>query len=113
MCPLYRGTVPKGCPLRISEALLAAPEALPAPVAVPAAVHGEGVPVDVAAEDRVGEKGHRLRYVLRTGEAGHRGAALYVGVSVAAPGLILYVQFGSKIPKVLGWTFVLFWARAR
>ena len=89
-------------PFRALVTLFAATEALPASVTVPAAIHGECMAVDVAAEVRVGQKGNRLGYVLRTGEAGPRGAALYVGVGVAAPGLILYVHLGLRLPNPLG-----------
>src|SRR5918997_3463308 len=74
--------------------LLAAAQALPAPVGEPAAVDGEGVAVNETAQLRVGEKRDGLGYVLGAGEAGHRDASLYIGVGVAAPGLVFDVHLG-------------------
>src|SRR5215211_1293716 len=87
----WRSTPLTGDPL---AALLAPPEALPAPVAEPAAVHREGVAVDVAALLGVGQERNRQRHVLRLGEAAHGGATLYVLVGVAASGLVLDVHLG-------------------
>src|SRR5215211_3891529 len=89
--PSWRSTPHTGDPL---ATLLAPPEALPAPVAEPAAVHREGVAVDVAALFRVGQERDGSRHVLRGGEAAHRGAVLYVLVGVAAAGLILDIHLG-------------------
>src|SRR5215211_8963016 len=89
--PSWRSTPHTGDPL---ATLLAPPEALPAPVAEPAAVHREGVAVDVAALFRVGQERDGPRHVLRLCEAAHGGAALYILVGVAAAGLILDVHLG-------------------
>jgi hypothetical protein len=65
------------------------------------------VPVDVAALFGVGEERDGLGDVFGPGEAGHRGAALDIGVGVADAGLILVVYLGSKIPKPWSCAFVL------
>src|SRR5918992_457506 len=79
--------------------LLASPQALPAPVPGPAAVRGQGVAVDEGALLGVGEKRDGLCNVLWSGEAAHRGAALYVLVGVAVTGLVLDVHLGPGIQK--------------
>jgi hypothetical protein len=99
-------------PLTASEerplrSALATPQALPGTIGEPATVYGEGVAVDEAAPFRIGQKGDGPGYVLGRGEAGHRGAALNVGVGVAAAGLILVIYLGSKIPKPWSCAFVL------
>jgi hypothetical protein len=79
-----------------------APEALPGPVPEPTTINREGVTVDVAAQIRGGEEGDSLRYVLGPGEPAHRGASLYVGVGVSAPGLVFYIHLGLRLPNPLG-----------
>src|SRR5215212_3492774 len=64
----------------------------PGAVGEPAAVHGQGVPVDVAALLRVGEESDGPRYILGRGEAGHRGAPLDVRVRVAGRGSIFSIH---------------------
>ncbi len=66
------------------------------------------MPVDVAALVGVGEEGDGPRDVLGTGEAGHRGADLDVGLGVAAAGLVLVVNLVSRIPIASGCAFVSF-----
>ncbi|MDQ3891506.1 MAG: hypothetical protein M3274_01210, partial [Actinomycetota bacterium] len=55
----------------------------------------------------IGEKRHRLRYLLLTSEATHQGAAPYVLVGVAASGLVFFVHLGLDISKVLSCAFML------
>src|SRR5215212_770642 len=96
--PSWRSTPHTGDPL---VTLLAPPQALPAPIAEPAAVHREGVAVDVAALLRVGQERDGSRHVLRGGEAAHGGATLYILVGVAASRLVLDVHLGHGLQKYL------------
>ena len=80
--------------------LLAAAQALPAPVAEPATVNREGVAVDVPALLRVCEECYRPRDILRRCEAAHRGAPLYILVGVAAAGLVLDIHLGLFLLKI-------------
>ena len=55
----------------------------------------------------IGEKRHRLCYLLRTSEATHQGAAPYVLVGVATSGLVFFVHLGLDISKILSCAFML------
>ena len=61
------------------------------------------MPVDVAALVGVGEEGDGARDVFGPGEAGHRGATLYVGVGVAANVLanVCGLQVGAQVLAIL------------